>query len=193
VKALLGLVVLQAGSLLAWAGYHEHVRVQAPTFRLPLQLQDPYDLMRGRYFLVSAQDATIAAGSAQARLSTAEVERLLGTETSFFGDLQVGFCPEEDGRHRVCALARPGEDRPEARADFWARAHVIVYPEWQNGRPAGLGVRIDLDLERFFIPNRAQLPGREQDPGWDLEVSHRPGQRLLPRRLWFKGRPVSFD
>ena len=76
-----------------------------------------------------------------------------------------------------------------AEASFWSRAHLVATrvrakdgSEWK--------VRLDLGLDRFFIPNRARLPARESDPGWELEVAYRRGRSPLPLQLWFDGRPV---
>jgi hypothetical protein len=51
----------------------------------------------------------------------------------------------------------------------------------------GWRVILDIDLDRFFLPEKLELPAPENDPGWQLEVSHRRGRPLLPRRLWFQG------
>jgi hypothetical protein len=51
-------------------------------------------------------------------------------------------------------------------------------------------VDLDLGLHRFFIPNRLELPAYENQEGWELDVSYRPGLAALPRRLVFKGTPI---
>lgn len=180
-KRLLALAAFQVFVILGWAAYHEAVWATAPTFRIPLRPRDPFDPLRGRYFVLNPQDSAIATGSSP--LTATEVGRFLGSATSFEGGAQVGFCPEEDV-YRICALRRLHEDGGEP-ARFWSRAFVTVVP-----RPPGWSLRVDLGLNRFFIPNRSQLPARENEPGWQLEVCHRPGLSPLARRLFFRGQAV---
>jgi hypothetical protein len=180
-KRVLGLAAFQVVAILAWASYHEYVWATASTFRIPLQPADPYDLVRGRYFVLNPLDGRIDAPSTW--LSGQEVDHLLGPEPAFAGTLQVGFCAEGD-LQRVCALARPGEE-PTASARFWCRAFGTIRRERE-----GWSVQLDLGLRRFFIPSRLQLPARENREGWTLEVSHRPGLTPLPRRLFFKDTAV---
>ncbi len=138
------------------------------------------------------------AGTPDARLSRAEVERFLSQATYFSGLADVGFCPE-DQHQRVCALARPAADaepRSNPAASFWSRATVTIDWEdrvWRRGESIpepGWVVSISLGTDRFFLPNRLVLPAREADPGWELELAHRPGRNPLPVRLLFKGQPV---
>jgi GDYXXLXY protein len=179
-KRLLILAAFQVLVILSWAAYHEHVWATAPTFRVPLRPRDPYDLVRGRYFVLNPQDSTI--GPETASLPQQEIARFAGS-AGFAGSVQVGFCPVDDV-YRVCALALPGEKGPDS-ARFWSKGFATV-------RQLEPGSRLDLDLglSRFFIPNRAQLPAHESQAGWSLEVSYRPGQSLLPRRLFYAGSPI---
>lgn len=187
------LAVFQVAMLLGWAGYHERVRATAPTFRIPLAPRDPYDVLRGRYFVLNPRDGQLKTGEPDTVLTSAAVETFLAGETTFDGPALVGFCPYRDV-HRVCSLQRLENGRP--RDGLWARGDVNVSAEAtedRDGKAApdlGWRVTIDLDLDRFFLPDALVLPGRDTDPGWELEVSHRRGLPLLARRLWFKGRPV---
>lgn len=187
---IVAVIVLQAGTLLGLAGYHESVRAQAPTFRIPLQPYDPHDVLRGRYFRLNPLDARITLDAPEARLK-AEKATLPG-RTPFVGDALVGFCPDGE-HHRVCALRLLSEPASGPPAAFWSRARVEVWGATPRSDAPPHRVTVDFGLDRFFIPNRATLPGLERDPGWELEVSYRPGQRLLPRRLFFRGQPVAFD
>jgi hypothetical protein len=183
-RRVLALALLHVGSLLSWAGYHELVWASAPTFRIPLQPRDPYDLMRGRYFVLNPLDSSIARGGV---LSDGEIQRFLAGETSFRGPTMVGFC-EVDGVYRVCALRRRDDEVSSVpRAEYWSRGFVTV-STFEDERK--WDIDLDLGLRRFFIPNRVQLPAQENTPGWELEVSHRPGLQPLPRRLFFKGSPI---
>jgi hypothetical protein len=195
-RNLATLAVLQLGVILGWAGYHEHVRASAPTFRIPLQPVDPYDVIRGRYFRLNPLDGSLKTGHSGTPLDAAAAQRIAGSGSYYHGPLLVGFCPLGDV-YRVCDLRRIGDDGGTTPARAWSRARATV--SWQPvtygpaGKPVsdpGWFVMLDLGLDRFFLPNRTELPGREIDTGWELEVSHRPAQPLLPLRLWFRGQPV---
>lgn len=189
------LAALQVGVILLWAGWNERVLATAPTFRIPLEPVDPYDVLRGRYFVLNPVDRQIRPGP-NARLPEAELRRLAGGTTSFHGPALVGFCPD-GGLHRVCALAHAPE-QADARAAFWSRGRATVQTRlqaWRDGRMVpvpGWQVDIDLGLERFFLPNRAKLPAAEREQGWEVELAHRPGSTPLPKRLFFRGLPVVF-
>jgi hypothetical protein len=195
-KRLAAVAVLQLGVILGWAGYHERVRASAPTVRIPLQPVDPYDVMRGRYFRLSALDASLKTGRPGTYLDAAAPQRIVGSAPSYHGPVLVGLCPVE-AVYRVCDLRRIVESSATEDGTVWARARATIWHQPATaaangiaGVEAGWMVTLDLGLDRFFLPNRLELPGRENEPGWELEVSHRPAQPLLPLRLWFKGQPL---
>ena len=77
------LVLAQAGFLLAWAGYHEWVRQNAPVILLKCRPVDPQDLLRGDYMTLDydiSHPATIG-GKADVphRGRGAGVQRCVGT------------------------------------------------------------------------------------------------------------------
>ena len=180
-RRLLILGAFQVLAILGWASYHEYLWATAPTFRVALRPRDPFDLIRGRYFVLNPQDTSIDAQSTS--FSPQEVDRFLGSANTFVGSVQVGFCAFGDA-YRVCALARPGE-RPSGPARYWSKGFATLTKQGSSWK---LG--LDLGLRRFFIPSRLQLPGRETEDGWELEVSYRPGLSLLPRRLFFRGAAI---
>lgn len=180
-RRIIVLAAFQVLAIVSWASYHEYVWATAPTFRVPLRPRDPFDLIRGRYFVLNPQDASLDSGSAF--LPQAEVDRLLASSHSFVGSVQVGFCAAGDV-YRVCALARP-EEGPTGSARFWCKGFATLTKHEKGWR-----LVLDLGLRRFFIPNRLQLPARENEEGWELEVSYRPDLTPLPRRLFFKGSPI---
>jgi uncharacterized membrane-anchored protein len=180
-RRILALAAFQVLAILSWASYHEYVWATASTFRIPLRPRDPFDLIRGRYFVLNPEDTSIDAQSAY--LPVDEVKRFLGSSTAFAGTVQVGLCPANEV-YRVCALAHPKE-RAVASARFWCKGFATI-----TKQETGWKVHLDLGLRRFFIPNRLQLPAGENQEGWELEVSHRPGLSPLPRRLFFKGTPI---
>ena len=187
------LAAVQIGVILAWAGYHERIRAQAPTFRIPLAPRDPYDVLRGRYFVLNPADGRLNTRQGDAFLTDATVETFLRGEKYFYGPALIGFCPVADA-YRVCGLQRLEDGTP--RDGLWARSGINVVnvsTAFHNGQPVfdpGWTVSLNMDLDRFFLPDKFVLPGRESDAGWQLEVSYRRGLPLLPRRLWFQGRPV---
>jgi len=196
-KGLIAVAALQVGAMFGWALQNERVIATAPTFRIPLQPRDPYDVLRGRYFIMNPKDSWIRPGAEDAPLPMSELKRFLGSDSLFMGPALVGFCPQGDA-FRVCALRRVSEPA-DASAQHWSRARVVVSggrQRWSNGKmisEPGDHVNVDLGLDRFFLPNRAVLPGRENEPGWEVEVYHRPGQSPLPRRLFFHGQPVVLE
>ncbi len=180
-RRILFLAAFQVLVIVCWTSYHEHVWATAPTFRIPLRPSDPFDIVRGRYFILNPLDSVLEWQSLQ--FPQADVDRLAGSAASFTGAVAVGFCPVEDV-YRVCALAGPAE-KPPARVRFWCRGYASCFKldgHWK--------VNLDLGLRRFFIPNRLALPAAENRAGWQLEVSYRPGLSALPRRLIYKGVPI---
>lgn len=197
-KRIVLLAALQAAVLLGWAAQQEIVRAQAPTFRIPLAPVDPFDVLRGRYFILNPRDGSaFTAVEPASPLTAAEADRFAGgaPNRAFDGPAQVGFCPDGE-LWRICALRALGETPPAGAASFWSRAEVSLTHHdsaWWQGeevRTPGWIVHVDLGLDKFFLPNRLQLPAAEAAEGWELEVAHRPGQTPLPLRLWFRGQPV---
>lgn len=196
-RGVLLLAAFQVGVILGWAGHEEGVRRSAPVFRVPLQPVDPHDLLRGRYFRLNPTDSNLKTGTPGAALDAAEVERFLAGEKAYTGPVEVGFCPEA-GLQRVCALAhvdaKAGSGRPEAA--FWSRGRGFIDWEaetWRDGERVpepGWRVRLELGVERFFLPQRLELPAHESAPGWSLELAHRPGRAPLPLRLYFEDQLV---
>lgn len=197
-KRALVLAVLQVAVLLGWAAHHERVRATAPTFRIPLRPVDPHDVLRGRYLVLNPRDADVRTGGPGVALRASDVERFLAGAASFSGPARVGFC--QVGREeRLCALAPKEGDLPAGPARFWSRARLTISEEPmgkaakeapRNGRTRAYRVGVDLGLDRFFLPERLRLPAGENDPGWEVELSHREGLTPLPKRLWFRGTPV---
>ena len=180
-RRLLVLAAFQVLAILTWASYHEYVWATAQTFRVPLRPRDPFDPIRGRYFVLNPQDSSMDSRSSS--FSQRQIEQFLGSANEFAGSVQVGFCPTGDV-YRVCALAQPGE-KASGPARFWCKGFATL-----TKQDNGWKLELDLGLRRFFIPNRLQLPGPENQEGWELEVSYRPGLSPLPRRLFFKGSPI---
>ena len=178
---LVALAAFQLLTVLGLAGYHEYVWRTAPSFRIPLAPRDPFDLLRGRYFALNPADRIVTSASGQVPQS--DLDALLANDEIFGGEAEVGFCLVES-LHRVCALRRLGATE-EGTATYWSRAYLAV-----SRTPEGTLVEVNLHLDRFFIPDQLELPAKESDPGWELEVLHRPGHALLPRRLFYRGEPL---
>lgn len=203
---LLAVVAAQVLVMATWVGHHEHLRRTAPTFRIPLQPVDPFDLVRGRYFILNPVDAQVDRPRPRVDPDPLFDAFLAATngELHFTGDLVLGFCPEAGPYgeiERLCSVRRPEAPAPatvEPAHEVTARVRLWLRPPQKEISDAGpslpapetLTGRIDFELDRFFVPNRATLPPAEQ-PGWELEVIYRPGQPLLPKRLWFRGEPIA--
>lgn len=186
-KRVAALAAFQVLAILGWAAYEERVRATASTFRIPLRASDPLEVLRWRGLAAHPLDAEIDPAAADAVLKPEEVARFLGTAPSFAGPALVGFCPRGEAE-RVCALAPLGAPSPGGPARHWARARVRVHDRTVEGKPAGRTVHIDFRLDWLLLP--LPLPEGARGPGWELEVSDRPGQPLLPLRLWLRGRPL---
>jgi GDYXXLXY protein len=203
---LFAVIAAQLLVFASWVGYHEHLRRTAPTFRIPLQPVDPFDLVRGRYFILNPQDSRVERPrprTDQDPLFDAFVAATNG-DLHFTGDLVVGFCPEAGPYgevERLCTVRRPeapGSANPEPAHEITARVRLWLRPPRREISDAGpslptpetLEGSIDFELDRFFVPNRTTLPPAGQR-GWELEVIYRPGQPLLPKRLWFRGEPLT--
>lgn len=187
------LALVQAGTMLAWAGYHESLWRSAPTFRLALAPVDPYDVLRGRYFILNPKGTAIGTAPASANdpLPAAVYQDFLGKEDSYQGKAHIAFCPAGAVR-KICGLARPGAPPPALPGALWATGDLSLWRNLNRADKVRFSGGFDLGLDRFFLPNRAQLPAPENAPGWELEVVHRQGLPLLPKRLWFGGKPVEF-
>jgi hypothetical protein len=180
-KRVLALAAFQVLAILTWASHEERVRANAPTFRIPLRPNDPVEVLRWRGLAAHPLDEEITLGAPDVALAAAEVERFLGTRRSFVGPALVGFCPRGPSE-RVCALAEIGAPAAPGAARRWARAFVRV-PEGKL-RSVHIGFRFDW----LLLP--VPLPEAERGSDWELEVADRPGQPLLPLRLWLRGRPL---
>lgn len=200
---LFAVIAAQVLVFAVWVGYHEHLRRAAPTFRIPLQAAE---LLRGRYFLLNPVDSRVERPrppTDQDRLFDAFVTATNG-ELHFAGDLVVGFCPEAGPYgevERLCAVRRPDVPGPailDPKHEIRARVRLWLRPPRREISDAGpslptpetLEGHVDFELGRFFVPDRDTLPPIEQ-AGWELEVIYRPGQPLLPKRLWFRGAPLT--
>jgi hypothetical protein len=181
------LAAFQVITILGWASYEERMRATAPTFRIPLRPTDPVEILRWRGLAAHPLDAEIDPGAADAVLTAEAVAGFVGDKRAYFGEALVGFCPRGE-IERVCALAHLGAPAQGSPARHWARAFVRVQDRRVEGEPARRIVRVDLGVDRLFSP--MSLPGTGKEPGWELEVSDRPGQSLLPVRLWLRGRPL---
>ncbi len=193
-KKVIILGLFQIGLILGWAMENEWIRTTAPSFRIPLRPVDPFDPVRGRYFILNPADRQLSTTS-DSQLTTEEARQFItaadpkANDSYYSGRALVGLCPEEH-LFRVCALRPAGSSSPEGhRAKYWVAALVNL----SSYQSAGYRVDIDFKLDKFFLPNRIQLPGRENSAGWELEAVYREGKYLIPRRLYYRGEPVPTD
>lgn len=185
-----------------WVGYHEHLRRIAPTLRLALS-----DVSRtGRGLSLRLRDSDIErprpVEGATDPLYTALAE-LTGETRYFSGEVVVGFCPEmgpQGERQRLCTIRRPGNGPTPGLPEATARANLRLVPAQVIPGAAGpeqptreqVSGWIDFELDRLPAEERGLPTAGTLGEPWEVEVIHRPGRRLLVKRLWHRGRPVEF-
>lgn len=158
------LVLAQAGFLLAWAGYHEWVRQNAPVILLKCRPVDPQDLLRGDYMTLDydiSHPATIG-GKA---------------DVPHRGSLWVTL-EKQDRYHAVVSVS----DKRQAPGP----GQVLVRGEraglWVTGTD---GRRIDYGIDRYFVP---EGKGSPRFTLAEVEASVSPAHRLYIRRVLLDGK-----
>jgi uncharacterized membrane-anchored protein len=124
------IVLGQLTFLLAWAGYHEWVRANAPTVWLRVLPVDPRDPLRGDYAILNFEISTVPFPAGWAEQS--------------YGTVWVRLAPGEDGLHEAVAtsFAPPGNLAP---GEYAVRA-------WLDGRRWDDRLRVRYEIEKFFVP-----------------------------------------
>lgn len=160
------IVALQAGFLLAWAGYHEFVRRTAPTVRLEVLPVDPRDLLRGDYMTLSY---TISGHAVPADWPGGHVEVL------------VALKPDSDVHVIDEVLFAP--DPPAGDQRVWVRAQASLPT---NFRGSEARLRLTYGIERYFVPEGRGTPRFDR---MVVEASVSRTQRLYIQRAWLDGQP----
>ena len=159
------LVAAQTLFLLAWAGYHEYVRQNAPVLLLKGRPVDPQDLLRGDYLTMNydISDVTLRAAPA-------------GSESG--GVSEVWVLLERKDRYYVVAQAAREKLTPKP-------GQVLVRGELgYNGRNATGTTRVEYGIERYFVPEGRGSPRFKL---MEIEVSVSRAHRLYIKRVLLDG------
>ena len=166
-KLFWAIVAAQAVFLLAWAGFHEVVRRQAPVIVLQARPVDPQDLLRGDYMTLRYDigEATIDSATTQT-----------GTNTDRGNEVWVLLEPRE--RYHVVAQASRERLMPKP-------SQVLVRGTLgYSGSGARRSSRIDYGIERYFVPEGKGAPHFQL---MEIEVSVSPDHRLYIKRMLLDG------
>jgi uncharacterized membrane-anchored protein len=164
-KWLRAVVAAQALFLLAWAGWHEHVRQNAPVLLLKTRPVDPRDLLRGDYMILNYDISRHPA--------PADWPPDGGNGRAF-----VVFRTEADG-HAVIEEIRP--DAPSVHETRpWAEAQVDLF------RRSEEPLELIYGIEQFFVPEGKGTPSFKT---LEVEASVSPAHRLQIKRVLLDGNP----
>lgn len=129
-------VALQAALLVGWAGYHEQNRATARTILLETAPVDPRDLLRGDYMILSYKISRVTAP--------------VGAERTVRPGREIWVTLRPQGRfHEV---ARTSWIQPVAAPD-----EIVVRGRVRDGG-GGATIRVDYDIEKFFVPEGKGQP-----------------------------------
>ncbi len=153
------IVALQALFLLGWAGYHETVRITAPSIRLKALPVDPRDILRGDYMTLNYE--------------ISRPDKFVKRTGELRGEVFVVLRPE--GRYHVIdeiLTVAPAADDPR----LWVGATA-----WG----AEDNPRLEYGIERFFVPEGRGTP---QFTRIEVDVSISATHRLYIDRMLLDGR-----
>lgn len=162
-RAYVLVVALQAALLLGWAGYHEWNRGAAPTILLETAPVDPRDLLRGDYMILAYKISRVPVPAA--------------AERSIRPGREIWVTLRSQGRFHEVADTHWA--MPAAAAD-----RVVVRGRVRDGAAGGT-VRVDYDIEKFFVPEGKGQP-RFKEMLVEATVSE--AHRLGIKRVLIDGR-----
>lgn len=154
---LVGLVALQVGFLLAWAGWHEGVRSSGETVRLATRPVDPRDILRGDYMIMNYA------------ISVHEAEEWARTGMT----VAVVLKPEGE-LHVIDEVLAEAPGRGDGRLWAWARV----------GRMWGEVMQLNYGIERFFVP---EGKGEPTFRVMEVDVAVSRAGRLQIVQVWLDG------
>jgi len=161
------LLVIQLGFFAGWYGLNQHYWNTSPTVRLELGPIDPYDPIRGRYFILNPK----------INQETEKAFKQTGIEKEQWFYLIVKNDAEGIARFKRIVREKPSG---LALSEYAIRAKCGY--QWRN--------EVDMNVERFYLPSQLQLPHKESEEGWEVEVLIRPDGSAAPKALLFKGEYV---
>jgi uncharacterized membrane-anchored protein len=162
------LILAQALFLLAWAGFHERVRQNAPVILLKGRPVDPQDLLRGDYLTLDYDISEIPAGDPAAALNRTE-----------FTKPDVWVLLEPRGRYYVAVKMSRQKIEP-APGQIMVRGELAQ--RWTGGRTTTQ--HVEYGIEKYFVPEGR---GRPTFKLMEVEVSVSPAHRLYLRRVLLDG------
>jgi uncharacterized membrane-anchored protein len=133
-------VVLQAGFLLGWAGYHEWNLTAAPVILLETAPVDPRDLLRGDYVILAYK--------------IGEVPRPPGREI-LRRSREIWVSLRQDGRFHGVASASWSRPAPEPGV-------MVVRGRARPQRRGATALRVDYGIEKYFVPEGRGRPRFEE-------------------------------
>ena len=154
------IVAAQAAFLLAWAGWHEHVRANAPVVRLKTVPVDPQDLLRGDYMILRYEISNVKLPDANAR------NRAPG------GDEYWVVLEPRDGYHVAVSASH---EKPAIRPD---QLLVLGVPSARGG--------LDYGIETYFVPEGKGTPRFRKI---EVEAAASSTHHLQIKRVLVDGQP----
>ncbi len=136
-------VLAQAAFVLAWAGWHEHLRTSSPTILLRVSPVDPRDLLRGDYMILNYDIS-------QVPLSEDIKEKLPDGEVGVAAGRTVFVVLEKKGNY--WEYVRAAGSAPEVSAD-----QIVIQGNAAYQSRVGK-VRINYGIERFYVPEGKGSP-----------------------------------
>ncbi len=152
-------VASQVVFLLGWAGYHETVRLTAPTVLLKTVPVDPRDILRGDYMTLNYEINRPDKSVKRAGVLEGEVFVVLKRKGphQVIDEILTEAPSATDPRQWVCATAWGAADNP----------------------------RLDYGIERFFVPEGRGTPSFNTI---EVEASVSATHHLYIRQLWLDGK-----
>lgn len=152
---------------LGWYALNEYYWKTCPTVRLALGPVDPYDPLRGRYFILNP-------------LICGDIEKELEKKGAEIGSkFYVLVEADSEGISRLKEISL---EKLSAQSSGQTVMKGRISDRWRR--------KAELNLERFYLPAGLKLPHEEREQGWELEAVIRPDGSPAPKALWFKGERV---
>ncbi|MBX7157582.1 MAG: GDYXXLXY domain-containing protein [Verrucomicrobiae bacterium] len=181
-KRVLLLAIIITTFFIGWAGYQEWSWHSLPTARLELDPADPYDVLRGRYFILNPTVENISRSTNQ---NDREILKKFYAErgTNLLEKVYVIFEPDREG---IAQPIRITSKTPSLTTNQFALLSRDRYYRRRYSHLTGDYLDLNFQLKRFYLPSRLELPAQERQKGWQIEVILRPNYTAIPKALWFK-------
>lgn len=178
--------IIIAVFFIGWVGYQEWSWCSLPTAHLELDPVDPYDALRGRYFILNPTVENISRSTNQNDKKILK-EFYAERGTNLLEKVYVIF---ERNREGIAQPIRITSKTPSLTSNQFALLSRDRYYRRHYRHLKGDYLNLDFQLKRFYLPNRLKLPAKEREKGWHVEVILRPNYMAVPKALWFKNKRV---